>query len=49
MIDFLATTYHRLVPNLEITSRRYLYSRFHIRNRLTGLIGPRGVGKTTLL
>jgi predicted AAA+ superfamily ATPase len=28
---------------------RYLYPQFQLRNRLTGLIGPRGVGKTTLL
>jgi hypothetical protein len=28
---------------------RYLYPQFQLRNRLTGLVGPRGVGKTTLL
>ena len=28
---------------------RYLYPQFQLTNRLTGLIGPRGVGKTTLL
>lgn len=28
---------------------RYLYHSFDLRNRLTGLIGARGVGKTTLL
>jgi predicted AAA+ superfamily ATPase len=28
---------------------RYLYPQFQLRNRLTGLVGPRGVGKTTLI
>ena len=49
MIDFLATTYHRLISTLKFTHYRYLYTDFNINNRLTGLIGPRGVGKTTLL
>lgn len=49
MIDFLAATYHRLIASLQFNQHRYLYNQFHIRNRLTGLIGPRGVGKTTLL
>jgi predicted AAA+ superfamily ATPase len=49
MIDFLATTYHRLINTLTATQHRYLYDTFHIRNQLTGLIGPRGVGKTTMM
>ncbi len=49
MIEFLSATYNRLINNLEVQSYRYLYDIFHIRNRLTGLIGPRGVGKTTLM
>jgi predicted AAA+ superfamily ATPase len=49
MIDFLQNTYHRLIQALQFTQHRYLYSQFNIDDRLTGLIGPRGVGKTTLL
>ena len=26
-----------------------MYPQFQLRNRMTGLVGPRGVGKTTLL
>jgi uncharacterized protein len=49
MIDFLKTTFQRLINELKVTTHRYLYHDFQIKNRLTGLIGPRGVGKTTLL
>ncbi len=46
---FISATYHRLIEGLDLSQTRYLYSSFNLRNRLTGLIGPRGVGKTTLL
>jgi len=49
MIEFLIETYHRLIDELEITTQRYLYPFFGLKDRLTGIIGPRGVGKTTLL
>lgn len=49
MVPFLIETFHRLIRELKEVRPRYLYSTFHIKNRLTGLIGPRGVGKTTLL
>ncbi len=49
MIDFLKSTYHRLINELNIKTYRYLYSQFHIKNRLTGIIGARGVGKTTMI
>jgi len=49
MYRFIFETYHRLIEALSITKTRYLYRSFNINNRLTGLIGPRGVGKTTLL
>jgi predicted AAA+ superfamily ATPase len=32
-----------------VHSTRYLYPKFDLRGRLTGLVGPRGVGKTTML
>ncbi len=49
MFRFTTETFHRLIENLDLSQRRYLYPSFNLRNRLTGLIGPRGVGKTTLL
>ncbi|MGA8165117.1 MAG: ATP-binding protein [Waddliaceae bacterium] len=49
MIKFITETYHRLIEELEITTQRYLYPIFSLKDRLTGLVGPRGVGKTTLL
>ena len=49
MTEGLRKTYYRLLDELEINTFRYLYHSFSIDGRLTGLIGPRGVGKTTLL
>jgi predicted AAA+ superfamily ATPase len=49
MFRFITETYQRLIESLDLTHTRYLYPSFTLRNRLTGLIGPRGVGKTTLL
>ena len=49
MIDRFITTYKRLLVNTKHTHHRYIYKDFNINNRLTGLIGPRGTGKTTLL
>lgn len=49
MIDFLTQTFHRLIDELDIKTQRYLYPHFKLNDRLVGLVGPRGVGKTTLL
>jgi hypothetical protein len=49
MKDQLKATYHRLLKNTQYRTHRYLFDRFTLDNRLTGLIGPRGTGKTTLL
>ncbi|MCE2983676.1 MAG: AAA family ATPase [Parachlamydia sp.] len=49
MFRFLTATFHRLIESLNTPHYRYLYPHFNVRNRLTGLIGPRGVGKTTLM
>jgi predicted AAA+ superfamily ATPase len=46
---FISETFHRLIENLSFSQTRYLYPSFNLRNRLTGVIGSRGVGKTTLL
>lgn len=49
MISRFITTYKRLLQNTKYKHHRYIYNEFNIENRLTGLIGPRGTGKTTLL
>lgn len=49
MIRNFINTYKRLLKATEYKHHRYIYDDFNIDNRLTGLIGPRGTGKTTLL
>lgn len=49
MKDLLRATFQRLLEAVQTKTHRYLYDQFNISNRLTGLIGPRGVGKTTLM
>ena len=49
MIDNFIATYKRLLENTRYKNHRYIYEKFNMDNRLTGLIGPRGTGKTTLL
>ncbi len=48
MYDFLGQTFERLLDYTDLSFKRYLYPHFQL-SRLTGLIGPRGVGKTTLM
>jgi len=48
MEKFFAS-FQRLLHSTHYETRRYLYKDFNLGNRLTGLIGPRGTGKTTLL
>lgn len=40
---------NRLVSNVDNKFTRYLYNSIHWENRLIGIVGPRGVGKTTLI
>jgi uncharacterized protein len=49
MPNTLRSIFHRLVSTLDIDTKRYLYHSFNTDSRLISLIGPRGVGKTTLL
>ena len=49
MKTLLFETYQRLLNNLHFQKHRFLFDKISLQNRLTGLVGPRGVGKTTLL
>lgn len=49
MRDKFKNTYFRLLKNTKFKTHRYLFDSFNIDSRLTGLVGPRGTGKTTLL
>src|SRR3990167_7557456 len=49
MLDSLKLIFERLLANVKIDHYRFLYHNFDLSNRLIGLVGPRGVGKTTLL
>ena len=49
MIDLLLETSRRLMASAPVGKHRFLFAKFAMNERLTGLIGPRGVGKTTLL
>lgn len=49
MNELLWDIYNRLINNLDIKAHRFLYNKIDINQRLTGIVGPRGTGKTTLL
>lgn len=49
MIGILRETYRRLLAETTILSHRFLFDTFNTKERLVGLVGPRGVGKTTLM
>lgn len=39
----------QLIAQVDVSFKRYAYSKINWKNRLIGLTGPRGVGKTTLV
>ena len=48
-MDQLYEYSNKLIDEVDVSFVRYLYSEINWRNRLLGLVGPRGVGKTTLV
>lgn len=48
-IQNIRQTQYALLNNLDISFRRFLYEKIDFRQRMIGIIGPRGVGKTTLI
>ncbi len=49
MKEDIIATYRRLLKSTTYHTHRYLFNSFNTKSRLTGLVGPRGTGKTTLL
>ena len=48
-MDTLFQYSNQLIAKVDTAFTRYLYEQINWKNRLLGLIGPRGVGKTTLI
>ncbi|RPH93571.1 MAG: ATP-binding protein, partial [Calditrichaeota bacterium] len=49
MKDNFKAAYHRLLKSTTYVTHRYQFDSFNMESRLTGLVGPRSAGKTTLL
>ena len=48
-MDKLQTSFDAMLRTTPTSFHRYMFDRINWNNRLLGLVGPRGVGKTTLL
>ncbi len=48
-MEQLQATFHKLLRETSTTFHRYMYDRIHWDARMIGLMGPRGIGKTTLV
>ena len=48
-MDKLFEQFHKLIRDTDTGFIRYIYTEINWKNRMIGIIGPRGVGKTTLV
>lgn len=48
-MEQLFNTYNKLIKSVDTDFVRYMYDRIIWSGRMLGLVGPRGVGKTTML
>lgn len=48
-MEQLQATYHKLLRETTTAFHRYMYDRINWDARMIGLMGPRGIGKTTLI
>lgn len=48
-MNMLFLNHHQLLKGVNCTFKRYLYEKIDWQNRLIGIFGPLGVGKTTML
>jgi len=49
MLSLFQNRFYNLLKNLNITYKRYLFNKIDFSEKLVGIIGARGVGKTTFL
>ncbi len=49
MLELFQNRFFNLLKNLKFTYKRYLFKKIDFSEKLIGIIGARGVGKTTLL
>jgi predicted AAA+ superfamily ATPase len=49
MLETFKTIFYSLLEQTQFAQTRYLYPEINLKNRLLGIVGPRGVGKTTLM
>jgi len=49
MLQIFQRRFYNLLQSLNTTYKRYLFSKIDFNEKLIGIIGARGVGKTTLL
>ena len=48
-MEHLIASYRKLLGETPTEFHRYMFNRINWRNRLLGIVGPRGVGKTTMM
>ncbi len=48
-IQYIKETQYILLKDINLSFKRFLYNKIDFNQRLIGIIGPRGVGKTTLI
>lgn len=49
IVDTLYQKYRLLLQQTDLSFKRYLYGEIDWSSRMVGIVGPRGVGKTTLI
>lgn len=48
-IQYIKETQYILLKDIDLSFKRFLYNKIDFNQKLIGIIGPRGVGKTTLI
>ena len=48
-MEQLYNAYNQLIKSVDTGFVRYMYGQIRWAGRMLGLVGPRGVGKTTML